>query len=182
MLDVPNLNTTLDEQSWAAFMRGDAYVFSCTTSGASPTVAAGSFLNIVINNNGSRKAVIYERRFDNNIAYNAATTMYGGIASPAAITSPTVSYGGSNINDNYGTSPDLLFTCATSTTRLNNAGANAVPSSTGYLPIGDVLKLMQPRMISPGKSFGQFITGAAAGLGAVNLNLTFYIMMLPAGV
>lgn len=177
--------SSIDAMILAAMLSGDAYVFSTTTNGSIPAIAAGNFLNIIVkNNNPTRKVMLFERRFDNNVMYNSTCVVYGGIPNPVLPGNAILTSAGSNLNDAYGPSPDIVLTSGVYNTRLDNAAGNAVPSSMGYLPVGDVLRLVQPRILGPNKSFGMFVAGQASGLagsGSINANVTIYALLLPNG-
>lgn len=157
-----------------------AFVATTTTAGVAPTVANGSFLNVVFcNTSASTFVTVYKRRFDGNVVSGAAPMSYGGISNPAPIASPTVTTNGSNLFSGGPASTAVTMTAAVSTTRLNNAANNAVPTASGFIPVnGEPLKLEEARFIPPGVCFGNYVVGqnqsTAFGSGAASANATFY--------
>lgn len=181
---VNNAPTTLD------FITADGraqkvYVASTNTLAPNGT----SFLNAVFCNlAGSGQLItIVARRFDSDLVTGQIPVKFGGIPSPAAITSPSVSVFGSNGYVGGAASTVGQLQAVVSTTRLNNAAGNATPTGTGVIPSGgESAMLNQPaeyKYLAPGLCFGQFITGQVqpAGLGttAVNVAITFYFTQEP---
>ena len=174
----------------AARRTGRAFVGTATgaggTVGVNPTIPAASSLNVALANKAGsgKRVIIVKRRFDNNALYNVTPLAYGGI-NQAVVASPAVSYGGGAqaVGGSFATtSSAATFTAAVQTSQLNNSGATATPSATGFLPVGGHdQSLVEWRILLPGQSFGNFITGQAAGLGSVSGNITYFWIEEPCG-
>lgn len=154
-----------------AIRDGRAFVFSTGLI----SVGAGSFLNVRFENTGTKRVVVFKRRFDNNVLGGASPLQYGGIAAPAPIVAPSITSTGSNLVTGGSTATSLTMTAKMDSTRINNAAGNAVPTGAGFLPTnGEPLKLVEWRILAPGQVFANYIVGAAAGLGSITCGFTLY--------